>query len=153
MRKHFLCLLILLVAQLTFAQINQREVSPQTLEEQNVAVPDIDTAVEKTIYSQYEVEQKAEFPGGVQNFYKFVAKTFVVPNEPGLNGKVFMSFTIEKDGSITDIKVIRDFGYGTGAEAIKMMRKSPKWIPAKLNGQTVRSTFSFPIAIMTNPSR
>ena len=45
-----------------------------------------------------------------------------MPDEEGLNGKVFVSFVVEKDGSLTDIKVLRDIGYGTGKEAIRVLK-------------------------------
>lgn len=150
MKKYFLCFIILFLAQMTLAQITEREETRQSLEDQNVPVPVMENYDERTVYSQMDVEEKADFPGGMENFYKFVAKTFSSPDEPNLDGKVFLSFTIEKDGSLTDIKAIRDFGYGTGNEAIKMMRKSPKWIPAKRNGKMVRSSFTLPVIIRSN---
>ncbi|HTG67178.1 MAG TPA: energy transducer TonB, partial [Flavobacterium sp.] len=58
-----------------------------------------------------------------------------------------VSFVVEKDGSLTDIKVLRDIGYGTGKEAIRVLQKSPKWNPGIQNGKPVRVQYSLPITI------
>ncbi|MDR6760561.1 hypothetical protein J2Y38_000740 [Flavobacterium sp. 2755] len=58
-----------------------------------------------------------------------------------------MTFIIEKDGSLSDIKVLRDIGLGTGAEAIRVLKTSPKWIPGKQNNNVVRALYSLPIPV------
>lgn len=100
-----------------------------------------------TIYDFKEVDVKPEYPGGVEAFYNFIAKTFKTPEEEGLNGKIITTFVIEIDGSITDIKVLQDIGYGSGAEVLKVLSMSKKWIPAKLNDIPVRVLYQFPITI------
>lgn len=102
---------------------------------------------ENEIYHQ--VEQRPEFPGGLQAFYEFVGKNYRVPKVKSLKGKVFVQFVIEKDGSVTDIKVVRDLGHGTAKEAIRVLKKSPKWTPGVQNGKNVRVMFSLPINIQT----
>ena len=67
-----------------------------------------------------------------------------------VNGKVYITFVIEKDGSITEIRNIRDFGYGSGEEAIRVMKLSPKWIPGKLNNDNVRVMYSLPITVQNS---
>jgi len=101
-----------------------------------------------TVYNTAGIDVKPEFPGGIDEFNKFIAKNYNSPNQAGLKGKVYVTFVIEKDGSLTDIKVIRDIGYGTGKEAIRVLELSPKWSPGEQNGKKVRCTFSLPIAIM-----
>ena len=64
-----------------------------------------------------------------------------------LKGKVFVTFVVEKDGSLSDIKVIRDIGLGTGEEAIRVLKECPKWLPGEQNGQKVRVLYSLPISI------
>ncbi|MGE4348010.1 MAG: energy transducer TonB, partial [Flavobacteriaceae bacterium] len=54
---------------------------------------------------------------------------------------------VETDGSLTDIKVIRDLGYGTGAEAVRVLKKSKKWKPGTQNGKPVRVKYTLPISI------
>lgn len=120
----------------TFAQ---NEVIEQAPEKKELGANEIHSMVEK----------RPEFPGGVQAFYDFIGKNYRVP-KVNLKGKVFVQFVIERDGSLTDIKVLRDIGYGTGKEAIRVLKKSPKWIPGEVNGEVVRVQYSLPINIEPN---
>ncbi len=104
---------------------------------------------DNNIYNTAGIEVKPDFPGGIEKFYKYVGKNYQVPEEEGLKGKVFVSFVVEKDGSLTDIKVIRDIGYGTGKEAIRVLRSCPKWNPGEQNGKKVRVLYSLPINIQS----
>ncbi len=99
------------------------------------------------IYTTAGIEVRPDFPGGIEEFYKYIAANYRTPNTRGLAGKVYVTFVIEKDGSITDIKVLRDIGYGTGREAIRVLSKCPNWIPGEQNGKKVRVQYSLPISI------
>ncbi len=101
------------------------------------------------IYNTAGIEVKPDFPGGIEKFYGFVGKNYRTPEEEGLKGKVYVTFVVEKDGSLTDIKVLRDIGYGTGAEAIRVLKKCPKWSPGVQNGKPVRVLYSLPITIQS----
>lgn len=101
------------------------------------------------IYNTAGIEVKPDFPGGIEKFYKFVGNNYKTPEEEGLKGKVYVTFVVEKDGSLTDIKVLRDIGYGTGAEAIRVLKKCPKWTPGEQNGKKVRVLYSLPITIQS----
>jgi protein TonB len=103
---------------------------------------------ENLIYSIAGIEVKPNFPGGLEKFYQFFNNNFKIPDEEGLKGKVYASFIVEKDGSLSEIKILRDIGYGTGKESIRVLKLSPKWNPGKQNGKIVRVlyTMSFPIA-------
>jgi len=100
-----------------------------------------------TIYDFKEVDVKPEYPGGVESFYKFIAKNFKTPEEEGLNGKIITTFVIETDGSISNIKVLQDVGYGSAAEVFKVLAMSKKWIPCKLKDVPVRVLYQFPITV------
>ena len=104
---------------------------------------------DNTIYNTAGIEVKPDFPGGMDKFNAFVAKNYQAPEEEGLKGKVYVTFVVEKDGSLTDIKVLRDIGYGTGKEAERVLRKCPRWTPGEQNGKKVRCTFSLPISIQS----
>lgn len=107
-------------------------------------------AEDNTIYNSAGIEVKADYPGGVDKFRNFVLKNYNVPEEDGLKGKVFVTFVVEKDGSLSDIKVIRDIGFGTGKEAIRVIKSSNvKWNPGEQNGKKVRMLFSMPISIQS----
>ncbi|NUY81018.1 energy transducer TonB [Flavobacterium sp. MAH-1] len=95
------------------------------------------------------IDVKPEFPGGIQQFYMFVAKNYRTPEHPEMqSGKVIASFVIERDGSVTNVKILRDMGFGTGEEAVRVLNKSPKWSPGEQNGRKVRTMFTIPIQVM-----
>jgi beta-lactamase regulating signal transducer with metallopeptidase domain len=96
------------------------------------------------------VEKRPEYPGGMQAFYDFVGKNFHVPEVKDLKGRIYIQFIVEKDGSLTNIKSLRDIGHGTGEEAIRVLKLSQNWIPGEQDGQKVRVLFSLPISISGN---
>ncbi len=102
---------------------------------------------DNSVHLMAGIEVKPEFPGGLEKFYKYVANNYRTPDEEGLKGRVYVTFVVEKDGSLTDIKVIRDIGYGTGKEAIRVLKNSPRWVPGEQNGKKVRVLYSLPINI------
>jgi len=106
--------------------------------------------IENKIYNSAGIEKEPEFKGGIKNFYKFLSKNYVTPKEEGLRGKIFVSFVIEIDGTLTDIKVIKDIGYGTGEEAIRVLSLCPKWIPGEDGGKKVRVGYSTSINIQSS---
>lgn len=109
----------------------------------------VKSADENAVYNNNGLTEKPEFQGGMELFYKFVAENYRAPEKQGLKGKVYVTFIIEKDGSISDVKSIRDIGYGTGEEAIRVLGISPKWTPGKINDEPVRTLYSLPITILT----
>lgn len=102
---------------------------------------------DNTIYNAVEV--KPDFPGGIAKFYAYVAKNFKTPDDEEINGKIIVQFVVEKDGKLTDIKILRDLGFGTGKEAIRVLNSSPKWKPGIQNGRPVRVLYNLPISIVT----
>ena len=104
---------------------------------------------DNNVYNTAGIEVKPDFPGGIEKFYRFVGNNYKTPEEEGLKGKVYVTFVVEKDGSLTDIKVLRDIGYGTGAEAIRVLKKCPRWTPGEQNGKKVRVLYSLPITIQS----
>ncbi|HTD39207.1 MAG TPA: M56 family metallopeptidase [Mucilaginibacter sp.] len=94
------------------------------------------------------VEQAPSFPGGLDKFYSFLGANIKYPvkaKENKVEGKVFLSFVIEEDGSLSNMKILRDIGYGCGKEAVRVMKLSPKWIPGVQNGKKVRVQYNLPI--------
>ncbi|MDQ8011532.1 MAG: M56 family metallopeptidase [Flavobacterium nitrogenifigens] len=95
---------------------------------------------------------KPQFPGGIEKFYMFVGQNFRMSEEfskQKIQGKFLIEFMVEKDGSLSDFKVVKDLGYGTAEEAIRVLKLSPKWIPATENGQAVRVMYSLPITLQS----
>jgi hypothetical protein len=107
------------------------------------------TSENKALTGQNSNETKPTFPGGMAKFYQFVAENYKIPTQPDLNGKVYLTFIVEKDGSLSEIKILRDIGYGTGEEAVRVLKLSPKWIPGTVDNKPVRVEYSLPITIQT----
>lgn len=98
-----------------------------------------------------EIKQP-EFPGGMLEFYKFVGQRFKIPAEASKNNidtKIHMQFMVEKDGSLSEISIVKNAGYGLGEEAIRVLKLSPNWIPGSENGKPVRVLYSLPITIQS----
>lgn len=90
--------------------------------------------------------------GGMAEFVKWVGAGYRYPDaalEQGIKGSVVISFVVETDGSLTDIKVVRDLGFGTGEEAIRLLKKAAKWSPGIQNGRPVRVSYTLPITLST----
>jgi periplasmic protein TonB len=94
------------------------------------------------------VEENPTFPGGEDAFNKYLSKNIHYPavaRENGTQGKVFLSFVVEKDGSLTDIKVVRGIGGGCDDEAVRVLKNSPHWTPGVQNGKHVRVAYTIPV--------
>lgn len=103
---------------------------------------------EGTVFEEFRLDKKAEFPGGIQNFIKAVQRNYRVPDIQAKEYTVYVSFVVEIDGSISDIKVIRDPGNGLGQEAIRTLKKiKTKWEPGIYQGKPVRMLHYLPIKI------
>lgn len=101
------------------------------------------------VYDYVSIETQPAFPGGMSEFYKFIQKTLKYPPmaaENNIQGKVYVSFVVEKNGALTDIKVDRKLGGGTDEEAMRVLRASPKWTPGIQNGKPVRVKYNIPIS-------
>ena len=91
--------------------------------------------------------QQPGFTGGMNEFYKFVGANYKIPTELKGNGRVYIKFMVEKDGSLSEFEILRDMGFGTGEEAIRVLKLSPKWIPGKDKDKPVRVQYSLPITL------
>lgn len=94
------------------------------------------------------VEQKPSFPGGDAAMYKWLGEQIVYPaaaSEEGASGKVTVQFIVEKDGRITGVRVVRGKHPALDAEAVRVIKKMPKWTPGRNNGQPVRVTYNLPV--------
>ncbi|MES2812610.1 MAG: energy transducer TonB [Bacteroidota bacterium] len=105
--------------------------------------------VDNNVYSSAGIEVQPEFPGGnVEGWQKYIRNKFKMPEfEQDTKGKIFVEFVVEKDGSLTDVKVLRDVGYGSKEEAMRIVKNSPRWKPGIQNGKPVRTKFMQIISI------
>ncbi len=103
---------------------------------------------ENTIYSSGIVDVQPEFLGSVTK-EQFIKDNFRTPfvNGEKITGKVYVDFIVEKDGTITNISIIRDVGHETGEEAKRVLNNMPKWKPAKIGGKIVRCNLAMPMII------
>lgn len=90
------------------------------------------------IYFNNEVTTVPQFVGGQTALDSFLKANFVQPKKSKVKGEVLVAFVVEIDGSLTEIGVLSDAGFGTADEAIRVMSVSPSWIPGTLNGRNVR---------------
>jgi TonB family protein len=103
------------------------------------------------------VEEEPQFKGGITEFYHFLSRNIQYPEgmlNKNVQGKVLISMTVETDGSLSDIKVVKDIGCGAAKEAIRALKLSPKWEPGYQNGHKVRVRYTIPIsfAISKDPA-
>ena len=94
------------------------------------------------------VEEMPKYPGGEQAMMKYVADNIKYPEEAkdkNIAGRVFVSFIVEKDGSIGEVKVMRGIGGGCDEEAVRVISAMPKWTPGKVKGEPVRVSYMMPL--------
>lgn len=126
--------------------------------QETVAVEQTDAALERTEASQplppdedkvYEVaDVMPEFPGGQMELLKFLARNIKYPAESVQKkeeGRVQMGFIINKDGSVSDVRVLKGVSPALDAEAIRVIKSMPTWTPGKVKGEIVRISYTAPI--------
>ena len=88
------------------------------------------------------------YPGGDQKLMEFIAKGIKYPQiarETGIQGRVFVGFVVEPDGSVSNVKVLRGIGGGCDEEAMRVVKSMPKWKPGKQRGKAVRVSYMLPV--------
>ena len=124
------------------AEVDQQEVIeeyvPVEVEEEDVQ--------EQEIFQI--VEEMPAYPGGEQKLMEFIAKGIKYPQiarETGIQGRVFVGFVVEPDGSVSNVKVLRGIGGGCDEEAMRVVKSMPKWKPGKQRGKAVRVSYMLPV--------
>ncbi|MBE6335278.1 MAG: energy transducer TonB [Lentimicrobiaceae bacterium] len=126
------------------AEVSQEEVlevyeyQPPEIEEEEI--------VEAEIF--IVVEEMPEFPGGPAKMLEYIQKNIKYPmmaRESDIQGRVFVNFVVEPDGSISNVNVMRGIGGGCDEEAVRVVQSMPKWKPGKQRGSAVRCSFTVPI--------
>lgn len=108
-----------------------------------------DAGEDNTIYNNAGIQVQPEYPGGKTAFNDFILSKIKIPQVPKdvKTLKVYMSFVVEKDGHLTDVKTVRDPGFDIGKEIEKAIRQSPKWKPGIQNGKPIRTHYNLPVTI------
>ena len=124
------------------AEVDQQEVIddyvPVEVQEEEV--------VEQEIFQI--VEEMPAYPGGEAKLMEYVAKNIKYPQiarETGIQGRVFVGFVVEPDGSVSNVKVLRGIGGGCDEEAMRVVKSMPKWKPGKQRGKAVRVSYMLPV--------
>jgi protein TonB len=94
------------------------------------------------------VEEMPQFPGGSAALFEYLNKNIkypVVAEENGVQGRVVVTFVVERDGSITDVKVVRSVDPSLDKEAARVVKSMPRWNPGKQNGSAVRVKYTVPV--------
>ena len=94
------------------------------------------------------VDEMPQFPGGPYALFEFISKNIQYPKEAedaNLQGRVIVSFVVEKDGSVSNAKVVRPIDPLLDAEALRVVNSMPKWIPGKQNGEAIRIKYTVPV--------
>ena len=99
------------------------------------------------------VEVDPEFPGGVEALYKYLADNIKYPEQAkkdGVQGRVFVRFVVEADGTVAEAEVLRGIGGGCDEEALRVVNAMPKWKPGTVDGKPVRTQYNLPITFRLN---
>ena len=124
------------------AEVEQNEVIEEYIAPEVVE----DDVVEQEIFKI--VEEMPSFPGGEQKLMEFVGKNIKYPQiarETGIQGRVFVNFVVEPDGSVSNVSVLRGIGGGCDEEAMRVVKSMPKWKPGKQRGKAVRVQYMLPV--------
>ncbi len=119
-----------------------------TQEGQNIDAPPPPPPVEEETFDLAAVQEQPEFPGGMEEMYKFLSKLQKYPDmeaDAGIQGKVYVEFVVEKDGRITETKVKKGVSDGLDKEALRLVKAMPNWNPGKMNGKAVKVRFVLPV--------
>lgn len=118
-----------------------------------------DTEIEEVIFEEPEeeeivdevftiVEDSPEPKGGMPAFYKYISKNMTYPSQArrmGIEGRVFVQFVVDKDGTIREVKAVKGIGGGCDEEAVRVIKTSPKWKPGKQRGRPVKVRMILPV--------
>lgn len=131
----------------TQTDVAETVVSTVTQEGDNIDAPP-PPPVEEEVFDLAAVQEQPEFPGGMEKMYEFMGKMQKYPDmeyEAGIQGKVYVQFTVAKDGSIEEAKVLRSVSGGLDKEAMRLVKSMPKWSPGKMGGKPVKCRFNLPV--------
>lgn len=108
----------------------------------------INLSAQEKIYDFKDVTTKPEYPGGLPAMLSLIQKQTKLPNLPdGSMHRTLISFVIRKDGTVTDITVVKDPGYGLAQAHVEAVKKLERWTPGKIGNNVVNTRFSLPITV------
>lgn len=134
MKRHF----ILFVIACGFLSFESKAQTTATKEDSSV----LDS---EDVYKT--VDQSPEFPGGINKFGQYVYTNFRFPEDITEAIRVNITFVVEKDGTLSNIRLMKDPGHGIAEETVRVLSKSPKWKPGYQKGKPVKTLYHFPMTL------
>ncbi|HRH69424.1 MAG: energy transducer TonB [Flavobacteriales bacterium] len=119
-----------------------------TQEGEKIEAPPPPPPVEEPTFDLASVQEQPEFPGGIEELYKYLGKNVKYPSmesDAGIQGRVFVEFVVSNDGSITEVVLKRGVSGGLDKEATRVVKGMPKWTPGKMNGKAVKVRYILPV--------
>jgi protein TonB len=118
--------------------------------DQNTEIEFIESTTEEVVEEEIFtiVEDMPSFPGGEEALFKYLGQNIKYPQlakEAGITGKVYVNFVVDKEGNVTDVKVLRGIGGGCDEEAMRVVKNMPKWSAGKQRGKPVKVSYNLPI--------
>lgn len=104
--------------------------------------------VEDKTYEMFDIQKSPSFPGGEAELLKYLNQNIKYPQlarDNNIQGSVALTFVVNKDGSVSDVKILKDIGGGCGKEAVRVVNSMPRWIPGEANGHPVKVRFTLPV--------
>jgi len=132
------------------AQVDTEEVKDGVVITEQAPLPEEAEGVVFTI-----VEQMPQYPGGQDGMMRYLGSNIKYPeeaSEAGIEGVVYVTFVVEKDGAVGEARVLRGIGAGCDEEAVRVVRAMPKWEPGMQRGKPVRVQYNLPIRYKLNTS-
>ena len=127
-------------------EINAEMYQNEVMEEYVAPEIEEEEVVEQEVFTI--VEEMPGYPGGDAKMYEYLGKNIKYPQiarESSIQGRVFVNFVVEPDGSVTNVKVLRGIGGGCDEEAMRVVKSMPKWKPGKQRGKAVRVSYTLPV--------
>lgn len=147
MKFHYFLLAGMLYSSGLFSQEKTSEASPTQASFPTENLKPAPSNEDKT-YEMFDVTREPTFPGGQANLYKFISDSLQYPalaREKMIQGLVVVTFVVDHDGSIKEVKIIKDLEGGCGQEAARIMSIMPRWVPGEISGKPVRVRFTLPV--------
>jgi len=132
----------------TQEDLSETTASTTTQEGEKIDAPPPPPPVEEETFDLAAVQEQPDFPGGMSKMYEYLQRTTKYPDmefDAGIQGKVYIEFVVNRDGSIEEVKVRRGVSPGLDREALRAVRSMPKWTPGKMNGKAVKVRFTIPV--------
>jgi len=119
-----------------------------TIDENPSELEIVEAPKEEKTFEMFDIQKPPSFPGGEAELFKFLQKNIEYPalaKENNIQGVVPITFVIGKDGTVSEVSILREIGGGCGKEAVRVVKAMPKWVPGEANGNPVKVRYTLPV--------